>query len=290
MSAVDIVRRYAAAWNARDPSRLAATFRPGGTYEDPSSGGPLDTGGLARYAGGLWDAFPDLTFEEGDYRETAPGEVVFRWTMRGTNRGSLRGLPPTSRTIALPGVDLITACDDGIQKVVGYFDRATLMEQLGLQVNIQPHAVGPIQFGVCSSVHAGRPTAPGAVSLTMIEARSDGEVQQIRDTSRRIMLQLMNMPGFLSFQGAVIGRRLTTVTLWESREAQRQVMREANHMQASADMFAGAIGASFHASSWAPERLGALWVRCDACSGLWDARVDAACRCGAPAGPVPAYW
>ena len=126
MSGIDVARRYAAAWNARDAARLAGTFRPGGTYEDPSTGGPLEPGPLQHYAGALWTAFPDLTFEEVDYRETAPGEIVFRWIMRGTNRGSLRGLPPTGATIALPGVDLIVAHEDGVERVQGYFDRATL--------------------------------------------------------------------------------------------------------------------------------------------------------------------
>ena len=102
------------------------------------------------------------------------------------------------------------------------------MQQLGVQVAVQPTAVGPVRFGVCTSVRSDNPAPPGAATLTMIEARTDDEVLQIRETSRRIMLQLRGMPGFLSFQGAVIGRRLTTVTLWESREAQRQVMREAN--------------------------------------------------------------
>ena len=96
----------------------------------------------------------------------------------------------------------------------------------------------------------------------MIEARSDEEVQQIRDASRRIMLQLPGMPGFLSFQGTVVGRRLSTVTLWETRESARQVMREANHKQASSEMFGGAVGSAFHSSTWALERLGELWVRC----------------------------
>ena len=146
--------------------------------------------------------------------------------------------------------------DGGVERVQGYFDRTSLMEQLGVQVHVQPYAVGPVRFGVCTSVRSGNPAPPGAVSLTMIEARSDDEVQQIRDVSRRIMLQLCGMPGFLSFQGAVIGRRLTTVTLWESREAQRQVMREANHKQASQDMFGGAVGAAFNASAWTLERMG----------------------------------
>lgn len=290
MGGMEVARRYVAAWNARDAARLAETFRPGGTYEDPSTGGPLEAGPLGHYAGGLWAAFPDLTFEEVDYRETGPGEIVFRWIMRGTNRGPLRGLPPTGAVIALPGADFITASDDGIERVQGYFDRATLMEQLGVQVNIQPHAAGPVRFGVCTSVRSDSQVAPGAVSLTMIEARTDEEVQQIRDTSRRIMLQLRGMPGFLSFQGAVIGRRLTTVTLWESPEAHRQVMREANHKQASSDMFAGTVGSAFHASSWTLERMGELWVRCPACGKLRDGRTQAECRCGAAAGGRPAFW
>ena len=290
MSGIDVARRYAAAWNARDAARLAGTFRPGGTYEDPSTGGPLEPGPLQHYAGALWTAFPDLTFEELDYRETAPGEIVFRWIMRGTNRGSLRGLPPTGATIALPGVDLIVAHEDGVERVQGYFDRATLMEQMGVQVIVQPYAVGPVRFGMSTSVKSPNPASPGALSLTMIDARTDDEVQQIRDVSRRIMLQLCGMPGFLSFQGAVIGRRLTTVTLWESREAQRQVMREANHKQASSDMFAGSVGAAFNSSSWTLERLGELWMRCESCGKLRDARTQAECRCGAAAEVRPAFW
>ena len=289
MSGMDVVRQYVAAWNARDGARLGQTFRPDGTYQDPNTGGPIDACSLGAYAAGLWTAFPDLTFEEVDCRETAPGDIVSRWIMRGTNRGSLRGLPATGATVALPGADFITACDDGVRRVEGYFDSATLMRQMGVQVNVQPVAAGPVRFGVCTSVRSDSAAAPGAVSLTMIEARTDDEVQQIRDTSRRIMLQLRGMPGFVSFQGAVIGRRLTTVTLWESREAQRQVMREATHKQASSEMFGGSVGSAFHASSWTLEQLGELWVRCEGCGKLRDGRVQAECRCGIAA-PVPAMW
>ena len=290
MTPMEATRRYTAAWNAQDTARLADSFRPGGTYEDPNTGGPVGAEPLGQYAAGLWSAFPDLRFEEVDYAETAPGEIVFRWIMRGTNRGSLRGLPPTGATIALPGVDLITTREDGVARVVGYFDRATLMEQLGVQVVMQPHAAGPMRFGVATSVKSGSPAAPAALSLTMIEARSDEEVQEIRNISRRIMMQLCGIPGFLSFQSGVIGRRLTTVTLWESREAQRQIMREANHMQASQQVFGGTMGAAFHFSSWRLERLGELWIRCPACEGLRNGVTEESCRCGAPAGARPAYW
>ena len=290
MHAIEIARRYVDAWNARDTARLAATFRAGGTYQDPNTGGAIGPDALAGYAAGLFAAFPDLWFEELEYREGAGGQIVFPWIMRGTNRGPIRGLPPTGKTIALPGVDLIEVCDDGVQRVQGFFDRQTLMEQLGLQVVAQPHSIGPIHFGVCTQVRSGSQAVPGTVALTMIEARTDEEVQRIRDASRRIMLELVRMPGFLSFQGAVVGRRLTTVTLWESREAARQVMREANHKQASVDMFGGSVGRAFHGSTWELERLGELWIRCDECVGLRDGRTEAACRCGGGAAERPAFW
>lgn len=290
MEPTDIVRRYADAWNARDPARVAATFREGGTYEDPYTGKPLGAEALAGYAAGLFAGFPDLEFEVVSNRESGPGDVVFAWTMRGTNRGSLRGLPPTGSRIALPGVDLIKVRADGIERVQGFFDRQTMMEQLGLQVVTQPQAVGPVRFGVCTQVRSGSQAPPGAVALTMIDARSDAEVQQIRDASRRIMVALVGMPGFLSFQGAVVGRRLTTVTLWESREAARQVMREGNHKQASADMLGGSIGGAFHSSVWGLEHMGELWLRCEGCGGLRDARTATVCQCGAPVEQRPAFW
>ena len=103
-------------------------------------------------------------------------------------------------------------------------------------------------------------------------------------------MQLCGMPGFLSFQGAVIGRRLTTVTLWETREAQRQIMHEANHKQASHDMFGGGLGAAFHHSAWTLEQLGELWIRCPACGELRDGRAQEACGCGEPTHTPPAFW
>jgi steroid delta-isomerase-like uncharacterized protein len=280
MDAMATAWRYVDAWNARDTARLAASFREGGTYEDPNTGGPIGMAGLSAYAAALFAAFPDLTFEDAGMRRVSENELHFAWIMKGTNRGSLRGLPPTGASISLPGIDVIKVGDEGVELVRGYFDRQTLMEQLGLQVAIQPFSVGPVRFGVCTQVRSESRHPPGAVVLTMIEARSDAEVQQIRDVSRRIMLQLPGMEGFLSFQGTVVGRRLATVTLWETAESARQVMRESNHKQASSDMFGGSVGGAFHSSTWVLERLGELWVRCEGCGVLRDAMMEERCRCG----------
>jgi hypothetical protein len=58
MDAMEIAWRYVNAWNARDTASLAASFREGGTYEDPGTEGPIGTAALAGYAQGLFDSVP----------------------------------------------------------------------------------------------------------------------------------------------------------------------------------------------------------------------------------------
>jgi steroid delta-isomerase-like uncharacterized protein len=135
------IEPYFKAWNAHDPEAVAAAFVEGGTYTDPAVAGPLSGPALAEHAQALFAGFPDLNFEVLSAQPVdggaSGGTVVARWLMRGTNTGPLRGLPPSGRSVALPGVDLITVVDGKIGSVEGYFDRQTMAEQLGLQVLIQ---------------------------------------------------------------------------------------------------------------------------------------------------------
>src|SRR5215208_5548889 len=137
MRPTEVARRYIDAWNARTPSEIAGMFLESGTYTDPVTAGPLTGDAIAQYAGNLFSAFPDLSFEITSNGE-APAGVVLQWIMRGTNSGSLRGLPPTGKTIKLPGIDVIRVSGDKVLSVTGYFGRQTMLEQLGLQVVVQP--------------------------------------------------------------------------------------------------------------------------------------------------------
>src|SRR4029077_17534524 len=125
MNRLERAQRYFDAWNAPDAAAIAATFAPGGTYTDPSVH-DLDPEATGAYAVGLAAAFPDLRFEIVSSALTEDGAVAAQWIMRGTNRGSFQGLPPTGREIALPGADFITFADGdgGIATVTGYFDGA----------------------------------------------------------------------------------------------------------------------------------------------------------------------
>ena len=92
--------------------------------------------------------------------------------MRGTNTGSLQGLPPTGRSVEVPGSDFIEIEGDKVRSVQGYFDSRAVPEQLGLQVLVQPKAIGPFSFGTSTLAQTGKNAKPGAFSITMLEARS----------------------------------------------------------------------------------------------------------------------
>ena len=290
MRASKVARRYLDAWNERSPTAITRMFCDGGTYSDPATSGSLTGDAIAEYAAALFSAFPDLSFEIASNAETSSGAIV-EWIMRGTNTGSLRGLPPTGERMNLPGIDVIQVRDDNVLSVTGYFDRQSLLDQIGLQVVVQPHQVGPITFGVSSRVQAGSNATPGAFALTMVDARSDEEVEQIRLYNRRIMLGMPAMPGFLSFLGVVVARRLYTISAWTGPEQSRSIMRDQVHKEASSQLHGGDLGTAFHSSIWVPHHLSDRWMRCPEC-GHMNAMTqeEHACSCGAPLPDLPAFW
>ena len=118
MESVDVAHRYFEAWNRRDPSGIAAMFAEGGTYSDPATGGPLSGQAIAEYSGGLFATFPDLSFDLVSVAPVGDGMVAAQWLMKGTNSGSLAGLPPTGQSLALPGGDFIGIEGDKVDSLV----------------------------------------------------------------------------------------------------------------------------------------------------------------------------
>jgi len=288
--ATDVARQYIDAWNQRSPDAIAEMFSRKGTYTDPVTGGPLTGASIAQFAEGLFSAFPDLGFEITSIVETGTG-VVLEWMMTGTNSGSLRGLlPPTGKTIALPGIDVIRVRDGRIDSLRGYFDRQTMMEQLGLQVVVQPHQAGPVSFGVSTRLRSGDTATPGGLAVTMIEARTDDEVQEIRAFARRIMLGMLPMTGFLSVSGIVVGRRLYTVSAWTAPEQAHQIMANEEHRKATAALFRDNLSTGFHSSIWARVRIGSRWQRCQSCNRMIAVEETTTCQCGAALAELAPYW
>lgn len=288
MGALDVATRYFHAWNRHDPEGIAATFAPEGVYADPAVPHGLDPRATGEHAAGLFAAFPDLAFELASAGECGPAAVAAQWVMTGTNDGPFNGLPPTGRPVRLEGADFIAVEGDLVRSVAGYFDSVAVPRQLGLQVIVQPDTLGPFEWGVCT--YASKSGAePGAVSLTVLEARSAEEREEVRGRSRDTAQEMLAMPGFISWLGVVAGERMYTITAWEDAEAPARLRESPAHAAAMERFFASpGIARGGQTGVWAPDRLNGMWVRCPACDEMAQPR-DGRCRCGAEV-TTPAYW
>jgi steroid delta-isomerase-like uncharacterized protein len=72
-----------------------------------------------------WHSDLDQLVAEGDV-------VVERFTASGTHRGELMGVPPTGKTIVLPGINVFRIEGDQIAERWGQLDQMGLLRQLGL--------------------------------------------------------------------------------------------------------------------------------------------------------------
>ncbi|MFS8531231.1 nuclear transport factor 2 family protein [Sphaerobacter thermophilus] len=291
MHALDVAGQYFDAWNRRDPDAIMATFAEGGTYADPAAG-TLSGPAIGAYAGSLFTAFPDLHFDLVHVAATDGGRVTAEWLMRGTNTGPFAGAPPTGQTIALPGADFITVDGEKVRSVQGYFDRRTFVEQLGLQAMVMPYKAGPFAFGTATMVKTGKQTKPGAVGVTKITVRSDQEREQIREYSRAIAAEMLEMPGFLGWIGVVIGQEMYTITAWEDTEAPRQLVRGGTHRGAMRHFYEKDFALGGMLSVWSPERI-KLDVRCDECGRVFTLRdwdESTRCECGAALNSTQTTW
>ncbi len=291
MEATDAARVYFDAWNRHDPAAIVAAFAEGGTYSDPNVPDGLSGSAIAGYAGELFVAFPDLSFDACGTAPASDGSVGVRWTMRGTNTGSFRGNPPTGSTVALPGADFVVVEGGKIRSVEGFFDRRTFAEQLGFQVTVQPYSVGPVSFGDSVYLQRGNLSKPAVFSLTSLSVRSDQEVEEVRSYSRRILQEMGQMTGVIGVLLARAGNRMFTITAWEDAEGPRRMLRNGPHREAVKRFFGPDFTVGAMTSVWGPVRINPVWVRCAACGNMADyERLEGVCRCGKHLPEHPPYW
>lgn len=291
MSIIDVANRYFDAWDSHDPDAIAATFADGGTYTDPGSGGELTGKAIGEYAASLFSAFPDLSFDIVSLASTGEKSVSAQWVMKGVNSGSFAGGPPTGGSISLPGADFMTIEGEKVKSVQGYFDQRTLVEQLGLQVIVQPYQAGPFQFGSSVRLNVGNRNKPGAISLTWISPRSEEDKNKVSDFTRQIMQELPNTSGFLGVVTAVVGDKMFSITAWDDADAAAKLMEGGTHKKAMNDFFSGNLGSAALTSVWVPERINAMWVRCNSCDQISSyEKNEGKCQCGEILPDPPPYW
>jgi steroid delta-isomerase-like uncharacterized protein len=117
-------------WNTGDVANADQFYAPDYVHHDPTQPQARDLQGLKEWALGMAAAFPDVQTAIEDL--IAEGDrVVKRYTIRGTHRGELLGIPPSGKQIAVPGVTIYRL--EGGKIVEGWWhsDALGLLQQLG---------------------------------------------------------------------------------------------------------------------------------------------------------------
>lgn len=120
-----------------DGGKLSALLAPDVIWVDPALSEPARSPGeVAEFIEWTNVGFPDLRFEPvGTLGISMDSKTAFfGWIMKGTHTGRIDppGLNPTGRSVELPGVDEYRFRDGKLAHYVGYYDRYSLLYQLGL--------------------------------------------------------------------------------------------------------------------------------------------------------------
>ena len=125
------LREWAVAWSAGDTNRLAAIFADDCVYEDVTIG--VLTHGKAElkaFADGIFAAIPDFAVKLTAHF-AAGGWAGMEWTMSGTHRGDLPGLPATGKPFTLRGSSILELSADRVGRCTDYWDMAAFLKQIG---------------------------------------------------------------------------------------------------------------------------------------------------------------
>ena len=131
MGVPEIVRAYVDAFCRGDLEAVRDTFEPEGTYEDSGTKEPVPGRKIHEHFAEFFSGMPDISTETIGLDPISEQVSVWRWIIRATQTNTFRGLPPTGRSITVPGCEFIEVSDGRIHKIVGYYDRLTLLTQLG---------------------------------------------------------------------------------------------------------------------------------------------------------------
>ncbi len=132
---VKVVRAFWDALNAHDLDKLEQFYGPNFRADDPGAPGMTKEQHRA-FLQGMFTAFPDLKFTI--EQTIASGDtVVTNWTAAGTHTGPMltpsgQTIPPTGKKGIVPGSDTMEVKGGKVTRVWAFWDRATLLGQLGL--------------------------------------------------------------------------------------------------------------------------------------------------------------
>ena len=128
----DVVRAYFDALNERDYEQAAALFSDDCEFVSVASGVKFTgTDSMLHGLREFTEAFPDWAVEVANVVASGP-YVSTEWRTTGTHEGEFRGESPTGIRFRREGCSVAEVEDGRIVRYRDYYDRATLLEQLGL--------------------------------------------------------------------------------------------------------------------------------------------------------------
>lgn len=132
-----VVKEVSEAANRRDWAGFNAGHKDSVIVYSPTTPEPTkDIASHSEAVRGLLDAFPDFVMKV--ERSFGQGEwICAEFTLIGTHKGPLKGtngqtIPPTNKPIRLPMCSMIRFEDGKMAEERTYFDRVSLMSQLGV--------------------------------------------------------------------------------------------------------------------------------------------------------------
>jgi steroid delta-isomerase-like uncharacterized protein len=126
-----VIEDLAAAWTAHDVDKVLALCTDDCVYEDVTMAVVnRGKGELKAFAGKVFGAFPDFTMTL-SLRFVAEHQAAAEWTMSGTHKGDLPGMPATGKAFSVRGASICELRDGKISRNADYWDMATFLKQVG---------------------------------------------------------------------------------------------------------------------------------------------------------------
>lgn len=116
-----LLARHRAAFDSRDPSRIAETHAPGASFTSPAAGTVTGRDRIEEVYVYWLAAFPDMTFTW-DTPVVEGRRVALFWHFRGTLAGKFFGEARPGTRIEFPGAAVYEVGPDGIESATHVFD------------------------------------------------------------------------------------------------------------------------------------------------------------------------
>lgn len=128
---IETLKKQGEAVNGGHLELLREVFAPGVVDHDPAADQGPGPEGFIGFFTQLRAAFPDLMVEV-DYLVADDDNVAMAYTINGTHRGPLQGIPATGRKVKARGMQIARFEDGKIVERWGSSDELGILKQIGV--------------------------------------------------------------------------------------------------------------------------------------------------------------